>query len=98
MKSNVYFSRNMDSVVFEEICRILEMPKTEDLGRYLGVPAIHGRVTKSTYQGVITRIDKRLAGWKSKCLSLAGRVTLISWLLCCPSLSDANSKNPMIDL
>jgi len=44
---------------------------------YLGVPTITGRVTKGMFQNVITRVDNRLAGWKAKCLSLAGRVTLI---------------------
>ena len=41
------------------------------------MPAIHGRVSKANFQHVINRVDKRLAGWKTKCLSLAGRMTLI---------------------
>jgi len=29
------------------------------------------------FQGVLEKVEQRLAGWKSKCLSLAGRITLI---------------------
>jgi len=60
-------------VMAERICKVLEMSCTDDLGRYLGVPTLHGQVTRATYQGVIDRVDKQLAGWKSKCLSLAGK-------------------------
>ncbi|CAL1377016.1 unnamed protein product [Linum trigynum] len=49
---------------------------TQDLGRYLEVPVLHGRVTNKTFRYIIDRIDQRLAGWKADNLSLAGRVTL----------------------
>jgi len=60
-----------------EVCNTLAIQKTNDFGRYLGVPAINGRVTKAMFQDVITRVDRKLAGWKAKCLSLAGRTTLV---------------------
>ena len=53
------------------------MENTEDLGKHLRVPTINSRITKSQYQYVMERIDKRLAGWKAPCLSLVGRATLI---------------------
>jgi len=53
------------------------MTATEDLGKYLGVPTINGRITKATYKHVVEWVEKRLAGWKAKCQSLAGRITLI---------------------
>ncbi|KAJ8433993.1 hypothetical protein Cgig2_012686 [Carnegiea gigantea] len=34
-------------------------------------------VTKETFKYVIDRVDKRHSGWKTKCLSLTGRMTLI---------------------
>ncbi|CAN1127767.1 Putative ribonuclease H protein At1g65750 [Linum perenne] len=54
---------------------------TLDLGRYLGVPILHGKVTKHTYDFLLDRLDSRLAGWKTDNLSLAGRVTLASSVL-----------------
>ncbi|CAI0546181.1 unnamed protein product [Linum tenue] len=52
------------------------IPQTQDLGRYLGVPVLHGRVTKQTYKYILDRLDNKLAGWKATSLSFAGRVTL----------------------
>ncbi|CAL9021082.1 unnamed protein product, partial [Prunus brigantina] len=48
-----------------------------DLGKYLGLPLLHSRVTKGTYNGLLDKVQNRLAAWKRKCLSLAGRATLI---------------------
>ncbi|CAN1161707.1 Putative ribonuclease H protein At1g65750 [Linum perenne] len=57
------------------------LQETHDLGRYLGVPILHGRVTKHTYDFILDRLDNRLAGWKAENLSLAGRVTLAMLVL-----------------
>jgi len=76
-KSRIYFSPNTNAAATVEVCNTLGIPKTEDLGRYLGVPTINGRVTKATFGAVVERVENRLAGWRVKCLSLAGRITLI---------------------
>ena len=57
------------------------MECTGDLGKYLGIPTINGRVNKATFQEVVQRVDNRLAGWKLKCLPLAGRAALISSMI-----------------
>lgn len=54
---------------------------TTKLGTYLGVPIIHGRVCKSTYQFVVDRVRKRLETWKMKSLSRATRLLLIQSML-----------------
>ncbi|CAN1844818.1 Putative ribonuclease H protein At1g65750 [Linum perenne] len=54
---------------------------TQDLGHYLGVPLLHGRITRNTYDFLLARLDDKLAGWKANTLSLAGRVTLASSVL-----------------
>jgi len=61
----------------EEICNMLGMPRTEDFGKYLGLPTVNGKETKATCQDVVARVDRKLAGWKAKCLSLVGCVALI---------------------
>ena len=76
-KSSIYFSPNANEVVIAEVCNTLGIQQTDDFGCYLGVPMINGRVTKATFQNVITRVEKRLAGLKAKCLSLAGWITMI---------------------
>ncbi|KAE8713526.1 hypothetical protein F3Y22_tig00110206pilonHSYRG00050 [Hibiscus syriacus] len=50
--------------------------EVKDLGKYLGVPLLHNRVTKDTYSYLIDRLTQRLSGWMTKCLTLAGRITL----------------------
>ncbi|CAN1788669.1 Putative ribonuclease H protein At1g65750 [Linum perenne] len=71
----------MDRGASRRVSDILGIAATQDLGRYLGVPVLHGRVTRSTYEFILARMDKKLAGWKANNLSLAGRVTLASSVL-----------------
>ncbi|KAE8664067.1 hypothetical protein F3Y22_tig00112857pilonHSYRG00227 [Hibiscus syriacus] len=55
----------------------------ENLGRYLGVPLLHSRVTKATYSYLIEKVEQRLSGsgWAAKTLSFAGRITLAKAVL-----------------
>ncbi|CAL1398235.1 unnamed protein product [Linum trigynum] len=75
-KSRVFFSRNVKNKDRNDICNRMGIQATTDLGRYLGVPVLHGRITKSTYKFILDRIDQKLTSWKARTLSLAGRVTL----------------------
>lgn len=50
--------------------------ETNGLGRYLGVPAIHGCVNQSLFTTMLEHIDKKLDGWKNRYLSLAWRCIL----------------------
>ncbi|CAL1353888.1 unnamed protein product [Linum trigynum] len=80
-KSVVYFSGNTNRTTSGDIIRILEIPATQDLGRYLGVPVLHTRVTRETYRYILDRLDKKLAGWRADSMSFEGRVTLATSLL-----------------
>ncbi|CAN1726093.1 Putative ribonuclease H protein At1g65750 [Linum perenne] len=80
-KSRVFFSSGIDRNVSRNISEIMVIATTQNLGRYLGVPLLHGRINRNTYDFLLTRIDNKLAGWKANNLSLAGRVTLASSVL-----------------
>ncbi|CAN1771048.1 Putative ribonuclease H protein At1g65750 [Linum perenne] len=83
-KSRIFFSKNTPPPpprVAADVSAVLGMAASSDLGRYLGVPILHGRVTKHTYDYLLDRLDSRLAGWKAENLSLAGRVSLASSVL-----------------
>ncbi|CAN1754104.1 Putative ribonuclease H protein At1g65750 [Linum perenne] len=71
----------MDRRLSRDVSNLLGIAATQDLGRYLGVPLLHGRVKHSTYDYILSRLDVKLAGWKANNLSLAGRVTLASSVL-----------------
>jgi len=94
-KSRIYFSPNTHASEMANVCNVLGIEPTDDLGKYLGVPTINGRVKKSQYQYILDRISKKLAGWKTSCLSLAGRATLIqSTLSAIPSYTMQTARLP----
>ncbi|XP_074290991.1 uncharacterized protein LOC141617725 [Silene latifolia] len=94
-KSKVFFSSNVDEAEILPIITELNIEKIEDLGMYLGMPIINGRVTRDTFDYVVQRVDKRLSGWKAKNLSLAGRTTLIqSTLSPIPAYAIQTAKLP----
>ncbi|CAL8105061.1 unnamed protein product [Prunus armeniaca] len=76
-KSAIFCSPNTCKEIAKEISCICGSPLTEDLGRYLGMPLLHSLIDKRTYSSLIDKVHKRLAAWKGKFLSLAGKATLI---------------------
>ena len=65
-KSKVVFSANTSPATRAVRCVNLQFEETCDLGTYLGVPTINGRVTRQTFVRLEEKIHKRLAGWATK--------------------------------
>ncbi|GLT95486.1 hypothetical protein SLE2022_131660 [Rubroshorea leprosula] len=80
-KSKLFFSKNVVEEVRDSLSTILGFSQTTDIGTYLGVPISAKKPTKSKCQFIIDKVRAKLAGWKSRYLSLAGRVTLTSSVL-----------------
>ncbi|XP_073046080.1 uncharacterized protein [Primulina eburnea] len=80
-KSHILFSRNVSATLANDLSSTSGIPLTTDLGRYLGVPSIHGRVTNNLFKKVLDRVKSRLEGWKTKYLSFAGRKVLVQSVL-----------------
>ena len=80
-KSRIYFFGDTSAFARVKVCNELQTQQTEDLSFYFGMPTLSGRVSRATFQHIFDNFDKRLAGWKSRCLSLAGRVMLAKWVL-----------------
>ena len=57
------------------------MKATKDLGKYFGVPILQKRINKDTFGEVFEQVSSRLAGWKGRMLSFAGRLTLTKAVL-----------------
>lgn len=48
---------------------------------YLGLPLSHQKIPKKAYYPIIDKINRRLAGWKTNLLSIAGCIVLINSVL-----------------
>ncbi|PKI45344.1 hypothetical protein CRG98_034262 [Punica granatum] len=80
-KSIIHFLRNVADPIRSAICHRCSFTPTDELGRYLGIPIVHGRVRKSHFQNVVARVRNRLSGRSSSPLSMAGRTTLIKLVI-----------------
>ena len=76
-KSQVYFSPNVNSELKEEVCERLGIRETHNIGKYLGFPLRHRGISRNPYNFIAERVMNKLAGWKAKFISFAGRVVLI---------------------
>lgn len=80
-KTRIFFSQNANSNLRQQICDNSGFQVTNDLGKYLGVPILHNRVNRRSFQFILDKVDQRLSNWKVKTLSFAGRLTLTKSVL-----------------
>lgn len=77
----MFFSKNVGWHVKQQLSEALGIQCTEDLWKYLGVPILHKRANRETYQFILEKVNKRLSSWKARNLSFAGRITLTKLVL-----------------
>ncbi|RYR39566.1 hypothetical protein Ahy_A09g045127 isoform B [Arachis hypogaea] len=75
-KTSIVFTRNVSNQIKQEMYSISGFKESKELGRYLGAMINNNRKGKDNYKDVMDRVQNKLKGWKSNCLSLAGRITL----------------------
>lgn len=80
-KSRFLPSRNIRRTKLAKFESIVEFQHTYNIGKYLGFPLLAGRVKNSDFAYILDKMNSRLAGWKGKLLSRAGRVTLAKSVL-----------------
>ncbi|KAK8556709.1 hypothetical protein V6N12_003104 [Hibiscus sabdariffa] len=80
-KSQILFSSNTPSHIQQEIGDILGFQRVENFGRYLGVPVLSNRLRCSDFDFILDNLRKKLNGWSSRSLSMAGRITLAKAVL-----------------
>lgn len=71
------FSAHTEHNLKGQIALALNVPVSDNLGTYLGCPIHHERPSKQAFQLLVDKVNRKLAGWKGKCLLLAGCSTLI---------------------
>ncbi len=77
-KSGVIFRKNTTGQTTANMCHLLNLKKVSPTTKHLGLPLELNRAKSSSFQGLIVKIQTRVAGWKTKLLSQATRTTLIS--------------------
>ncbi|KAL4279829.1 hypothetical protein GQ457_03G024220 [Hibiscus cannabinus] len=80
-KTQIHFSCNCTEPWRAVIADSFGFQVVEDLGKYLGVPLLHKRVTRATYAYLLDKMRARLSGWAARTISLAGRITLAKSVL-----------------
>lgn len=59
-KSSLFFSKNTQMELQLRIGDLTGIPKVESLGKYLGVPSIHGRLKQDSFTGLIEKVQQKL--------------------------------------
>ena len=76
-KSRIYLSPNVNESLKEEVCDKLGIWETHDIGKYLEFSLRHKGAARNPYKFMVEKVMSKLAGWKAKYLSFAGRMVLI---------------------
>lgn len=71
----------MKEAFANSLATMVGIPLVSNLGKYLEVPSIHGRVKGDLFQNILDGLSARREGWKMKFLSLAGRQILVQSVL-----------------
>lgn len=83
-KSKLFTSKNTVKQIALHLSQTFGIPLTEDLGVYLGILVVHGRLSHQLLDFIVSKCRKKLGGWKN--LSRAARYILIrsvmSTILC----------------
>ncbi|KAL4334108.1 hypothetical protein GQ457_07G014090 [Hibiscus cannabinus] len=72
---------NVDDQVLQDWASIIGCSSDVLPTSYLGLPLGYPRNSLALWKPIIDKLSLRLAGWKGKCLSLAGRITLAKSVL-----------------
>lgn len=87
-KTNMFFSINVAVGTINEIAQCTGFSISHSIGKYLGVFYHGGKGKKDNSKGIIEKMDSKLAGWKSQCLSMADQITLaksvLGYMACYP--------------
>ncbi|RYR25015.1 hypothetical protein Ahy_B02g058659 [Arachis hypogaea] len=84
--TRVFLSKNIGNHVRTKVSEALHFARTDNLGKYLGVPLLHLKVSKCTFNDIINKLNSRINSWKVSSVSLAGRTTLVKSILSSTSL------------
>ena len=62
-KSALFFNPNTRNELRERIKDLFEVKRTENMGKYLGIPALIGRDRRRAFQDIKERLIERVKSW-----------------------------------
>ncbi|XP_042939499.1 uncharacterized protein LOC122274529 [Carya illinoinensis] len=80
-KSSIFFSKNTSQSTQIQLLQVAGIKSSGTFERYLGLPALVGRSKVATFHSLIDRTWARIANWKTKHLSAAGKEVLLKAVL-----------------
>ena len=76
-KTSLFFSKNTSVEVKEEVKDMFRAQVIHQHECYLGLPTLVGRGKKKAFHRILDQVGQKIAGWKGKLMSTAGREILI---------------------
>ena len=76
-KTSLFFSSNTPTTIKEEIKGRFGAQVIKQHKNYSGLPSLVGRNKRSSFNNIKEKLGKKLASWKEKMLSKAGKEVLI---------------------
>ncbi|KAH1083889.1 hypothetical protein J1N35_023650 [Gossypium stocksii] len=80
-KSSIFFSKTTFGDVRNQIIQLFGFQKLQNLGKYLGVPLLHEKISKNTLSFIVDKVRQKLQSWDARRLSMARRITLAQSVL-----------------
>ncbi|XP_041004066.1 uncharacterized protein LOC121249421 [Juglans microcarpa x Juglans regia] len=80
-KSSIFFSKNTKPVTQQKVLQLVGLKSSGAFEKYLGLPTFVGRAKVSAFHSLVDRTWSRVANWKTKHLSVAGKETLLKEVL-----------------
>ncbi|XP_042942913.1 uncharacterized protein LOC122277099 [Carya illinoinensis] len=80
-KSSIFFSKNTSQSTQIQLLQVAGIKSSGTFERYLGLSALVGRAKVATFHSLIDRTWARIANWKTKHLSGAGKEVLLKAVL-----------------
>ncbi|XP_071722530.1 uncharacterized protein [Rutidosis leptorrhynchoides] len=80
-KSRLFVGKSCPPHLKQNLASELRVAITEHLGKYLGIPANLGKTKKQMFAWMLTRVERKLEGWKEKLISKAGKEILIKAII-----------------
>lgn len=77
-KSKLFASENIPCLLAWSLSMEFNIPLTNDLGKYLNMPILHGRIGTMTYYFLVVKVKQKLSGWKRHSLSKAAWLLLLN--------------------